>query len=143
MMALLLAACSSGTGTAGGAGGAPTDDRWAPTTTPYDPTCASGCEVIEQGDFGHIGELTLLVNPNVDDPVAQWGDCIDSFRLCIEKGTDARACSERSDCPESCRADYQDRIDGVNELEAQLEAFQAVFIDVGAPCLPPIDEEAR
>ena len=144
-IALLLAACSSGAETSGGSGsgGTPADERWAPTTVPHDPSCASGCEVIEQGDFGHIGELTLLVNPNVDDPVAQWGDCIQSFRGCIEQGTDARACSEQSDCPESCRADYEGRIDGVSELEAQLDAFRAVYIDEGAPCLPPTEEPAQ
>ena len=50
------------------------------------------------------------------------------------------ACSEQSICPESCRADFESRIGGLTELPAQIEAFEAVYIDDGAPCLPPADE---
>jgi len=120
----------------------PGDKRWAPTTVPYDPSCASGCEVIEEGDFGHIGKIMLLANPDVDDPVAQWGDCIQSFRVCIEAGGDARPCSEGSECPEDCRAQLEERIRNVTDLRTQLDAFKGVYLDEDAPCLPPLEEES-
>jgi hypothetical protein len=132
----LLLSCSSET-----AGEAGVDDtRWAPTTTAYDPTCASGCEVLQEGEFGHIGGITLSFDPKVDDAVAQWGDCIESFRLCIEGGGEVRGCSEGSVCPEDCRADLAARLPGAGELEAGLAAFEAVYLDEGAPCLPPLEE---
>lgn len=132
----LLVACSSET-----AGDVGFDDtRWAPTTTAYDPTCASGCEVLKEGEFGHIGGITLSFNPNVDDPVAQWGDCIESFRVCMEGGGDVRGCSEGSVCPEDCKAELAARLQGAGELEAELAVFKAVYLDEGAPCLPPVEE---
>jgi len=152
--AALLVGCSSSSsgsggsggsagvgGASGGVGGAALGE-WAPTTVAYDPSCASGCEVVEEGDYGHIGELRLLVNPDVDDPIAQWGDCIESFTVCIDNGMDARSCSEGSVCPDECRAEYEGRLVGLSGLEAELRAFQAVYVDEGAPCLPPINEGA-
>lgn len=136
--ASLLVGCSSDTSDA-----PPIEEtRWAPTTTPYDPECASGCEVIAEGEFGHVGSVTLAFNPNVDDPVAQWGDCIESFRACVDRGGDALACSESSECPEDCRATFAAQVEGVSELEAQVGVFKAVYLDEGAPCLPPLGEIA-
>jgi len=117
----------------------PGSSVWQPTTIPFDPTCAN-CETIASGDYGHSGDLTLSYDPDVDDAIAQWGDCLESFRRCLVGGGLALACSEQSICPESCRADFESRIGGLTELPAQIEAFEAVYIDDGAPCLPPADE---
>ena len=148
--AALLVGCSSGAGGSGGSGGSGAsggaagsagtamDVEWSPTRVPYDPSCASDCEVVEEGNYGHIGELQLLVNPDIDDPIAQWGDCIESFTVCIDNGMDAQSCSEGSVCPEECRVEYEERLVGLSDLEAQLLAFQAVYIDEGARCVPPI-----
>lgn len=134
---------AGGSRATGGAGGDPPfSDVWEPTTVPYDPSCSSGCVVVEEGNFGHFGELEVLADLDVDDPIAQWGDCIESFTSCIDSGMDPQTCSEGSVCPEDCRADYEERIVGLSDLRAQLLQFQAVYVDVGAPCLPIVEESA-
>lgn len=116
------------------------ETRWAPTSTPYDPDCVSGCQVLEEGEFGHLGAVSLSLNPDVDDPVAQWGDCIESFRDCVAGGGKVGSCSESSLCPEDCKADVAARLVGETEIGAQLAAFKAVYLDEAAPCLPPVGE---
>ena len=116
------------------------ETRWAPTTTAYDPECASGCQVLEEGEFGHVGAVSLSFNPDVDDPVAQWGDCIESFRVCVGGGGEVGSCSEDSVCPEDCKADFEARLGSASEIGGQLAAFKAVYLDEGAPCLPPVEE---
>ena len=95
------------------------NDIWAPTTVPYDPECKTGCEPLAMGDYGHLGELEISYNPDVDDPIAQWADCLESFQACLFDGRDALECSQQSSCPAACRVDYESRIVGVTDVEAQ------------------------
>jgi hypothetical protein len=111
---------------------------WRETTVAYDPACTD-CETLVSGEYGHVGEIRVAVDADTDDPIAQWGDCLQSFRDCVVGGDAADTCSQRSACPESCRADFEGRIVGVTDLRAQISAFEAVYVNVGAPCLPPVD----
>ena len=99
-----------------------------------------GAEVIAAEEFGHAGDLTLAYNPDVDDSIAKWGDCLESFKACITGGGAARACSEQSSCPETCRTEYESSLGAASGLEEELEAFEAVYIVAGAPCRPSGDE---
>jgi hypothetical protein len=132
-----VVACSSG-----GNDQKPDEQLWGPTTTPFDPECVSGCEVIASEDFGHAGSVTVSFNPEVDDPIAKWGDCLESFKACITDGGAALACSEQSACPETCRDDFEAQIDGVSDLAEQLAAFEATYINGDAPCRPTGGEVA-
>lgn len=115
--------------------------EWAETTVPYDPTCATDCEVVGMISPGHRGAvMPLAVNPNVDDPIAQWADCIDTFTQCMEATPDPLACMAGGSCPDACRSAYAAEVSTVPGLEGQLRVFQEMFLDDEAFCRPP--EEA-
>lgn len=119
----------------------PGDTVWKPTTAAYDPDCETGCETLRSGEGPHGGEVRVSFNPAVDDPIAQWGDCLESFRSCVAVGGGAVACSQQSECPESCKQNFQGRASVLSDLGEQLDAFEAVYISENAPCLPPTSDE--
>ena len=114
------------------------ENPWEETTVPYDPDCASGCIELANDHYGHIGDVEWMVNPDVDDPIAQWGDCLQSFVDCMDGGGEPMACSQSSECPEACQREFSRRVEGVEDEEAQLDVFEAVYILDEAPCLPPL-----
>jgi hypothetical protein len=131
---LLTAACSGATpGDAADTGAA----EWTPTTVPYDPAC-TGCQEVGRAAMGHHGEqvISLLVDPAVDDPVAQWGDCVEAVLTCLEGGGGMRACAGSEACPAGCRQRFDDETAGVLDEVALKEAFEGVYITRGAPCRP-------
>ena len=111
--------------------------EWAETTIPYDPTCATDCEVVGMIAPGHRGSvMPLAVNPNVDDPIAQWAGCIDTFTQCMEADRDPLACMAGGNCPDACRSAYEEEASKTPDLEGQLRIFQEMFLDDEAFCRP-------
>lgn len=111
-------------------------DVWAPTTHPYDPAC-EGCQQVGVVAMGHLGgAVTLRFDPLVDDPVAQWGDCVESLLVCLEGGGDPLSCGDSADCPAACKAAFQAQVTGISDVEGQVGALEAVYIVPGAPCRP-------
>ena len=91
------------------------------------------------GTAAHTGvELEVVYNPAIDDPLAQWGDCMDSVLGCLKSGDDfdLPGCTAQSICPESCRSEYARRVEGVADKTTLVRTFQALFITKGAPCMP-------
>lgn len=114
------------------------DDPWAPTSVPYDPTCARDCLEVGEYSAGHhvVGGLVLRYNPAVDDPIAQWGDCLESMLVCLEGGSEARACMDEAACPTACKRLVEGHAGGATDKSDIVAAFERVFIDEGAPCRP-------
>jgi hypothetical protein len=117
-------------------------DVWQPTTVPFDPDCPN-CEVLETSDtLPHLGvQITFLYDPAVDDPIAQWGDCLQSMLECLQGGSGMSACAASATCPSECKTLYATRAPaGADELTL-LEVFNGVYVNCGAPCRP-IEEVA-
>lgn len=82
------------------------DGPWAATTTAYDPACTD-CDVLGDGYDNHLGDVRVLVDPAVDDAIAQWARCTFAVTACVD--TEARAgralssCLTVDACPEACR----------------------------------------
>jgi hypothetical protein len=117
----------------GSAGSSP----WAPATTSYDPACESGC--VEKGVASGCHEpiSDLLVDPKVDDAIAQWGDCLQSMADCIEeKRKVVPQCVSESACPESCRSEFASRAGGETDSWKLLGILEGVFVVDGAMCRP-------
>ncbi|MCC6622531.1 MAG: hypothetical protein IT385_14800 [Deltaproteobacteria bacterium] len=114
------------------------DVLWSPATVEHDPTCATGCVEVGRVPAGHHAtqDFVFRVNPDVDDAVAQYGDCVESVLACLEAGTDLRTCAARGDCPTSCKRDFAARARGLTDLVEIRTAFEAVFILRDAPCRP-------
>ena len=114
-------------------------DVWRPTTVPWDPECRSGCvEVARTVPLAHSGaELRFRMNPAVDDPIAQWGDCLESVLSCLERdGGRLAPCIDDAACPAECKAVFRTRAAGAADEDARADAFEAVFVDRAAPCRP-------
>jgi hypothetical protein len=106
-------------------------------TRPYDPTCAEGCEELLTGSDPHAGGLRVMLDPLVDDPVAQWGDCVGEVVACLSEGGEPRPCVAGAGlCPSSCVALYDREAGAFADRDELLDAFERVFIDEGAPCAP-------
>lgn len=126
---------------------------WAEPTVPYEAeSCAEegACETIDLAAAGHgaHGEEsgTLFVyNPNIDDEIAQWGDCIDQIFVCIQTGMEAegadgaetvRGCVAAADqCPGECREHFAGRAGGL-DIEAMEALFFETFVDERGYCVP-------
>lgn len=122
------------------------DHVWKETTVTYDPTCSDGCvELLNRRAGAHGGGGKLSVDPNVNDPIAQWGDCVGSIMSCYEsRVTDEsfnakreaamHACVLESACPAECRDHYRASVeDNMARVNATLES---VFLGERAACLP-------
>jgi hypothetical protein len=114
-------------------------DVWRPTTVPWDPECRTGCVAIARtAPLAHAdAELLLRVNPAVDDPIAQWGDCLESILACLERdGGRLAPCVDEAACPAECKALFRTQAAGATDEEARADAFEAVFVHRTAPCRP-------
>jgi hypothetical protein len=121
----------------------PDASPWRQTTTPYDPACSTGCKEIKHVRDHHGADLHMRVNPNVDDAIAQWGDCLQSFTDCVGKDTTAIAqCVARSACPAPCRAAFASQAAGEGDPRRLLDIFESVFVRDGAMCRPAAPRRA-
>ena len=120
---------------------------WDQTSTPYDPTCETDCI-----DAGHLvggahgaPSAELKYNPAVDDPIAQWGDCVQSIFVCLSDNGDpaaspkskaimARSCVAASTCPVPCLERFARKASG--SPKAVEQALLDIFIGDNAWCLP-------
>lgn len=132
----------------------PPDDLWAEATYEPDPDCEAGspeCPVfIEPFPIGHGGSgsetgLTMMAvtYPRLDDPIAQWGQCMDTVLTCVRPASgetaDARAaqlrsCVAQSACPPACRERYAARAG--TDLETAHGQFLEIFVEEDAWCAP-------
>ncbi|MFY0638458.1 hypothetical protein [Maricaulis maris] len=131
----------------------PPADLWADGSYVADPDCVAGsseCPVfLESRPVGHgntsEGDLALTAvhYPGLDDPIAQWGRCMDSVLTCLapasqgtpdEKANALRACVAEAECPQACRDRFADRAD--DTLEGATAEFDAIFVAEEAWCAP-------
>lgn len=124
----------------------PEIDAWEDATVPFDSDCEDDC--ISLGTVGQShgsAPVELLYNPAVDDPIAQWGDCLENIFVCMkpdenidatpdEKAAIINSCVASSICPVQCN-DKFDAISG-SSIDRVLQAFDDVFIGPTAWCLP-------
>ncbi len=137
-IALLMTAC--GGGGSGGTGGDASNkpSPWQATTKAFDPDCSDCPVVIEYSaqESAHGSSIQIKYDPTVDDEVAQWGNCVIQVLQCIENSSDLRPCIAIPECPASCQTAYQEAGGDSADLASQFDAFEAVFTDDDAPCLP-------
>ncbi len=119
---------------------------WSKTTVPFDPTCSENCTTAgEIGGLHGSASVEFRQNAAVDDPIAQWGDCLQTVFVCLaenvgapasaeQKATVARTCVNASSCPAPCKDRYAKKAAG--SATAAEQAFDEVFIGEGAWCLP-------
>lgn len=122
------------------------DHVWKKTTIDYDPECSDNCiELLERPAGAHGGSVRLVVNPEIDDPVAQWGDCVGSIMACYENGIDSdstplhrdetmHTCILESACPAECRNHYS--LDVNDDMMRVNAALESTFLGERASCLP-------
>lgn len=135
LVLLALGAAMACSGSGDDAGGGSGGSVWAPTTVPFDPSC-KGCKEIGTTALPHMGEVALLRDERVDDPLAQWGKCVNGILDCIEKSKDESTCVAESTCPRACKSDYRAHLDklGRSDFDARWNALKAVFVSPVSRC---------
>lgn len=103
-----------------------------PVCTPDDD-----CVVVARVSPGHRGErIDVLINPNLDDPIANWSRCLDAFMVCIGDGGAPDACLADAPCDDSCKTDALAALTGVVDVEAGLDVFEGFYVRPDAACYP-------
>ncbi|MEE2525720.1 hypothetical protein V0U79_05025 [Hyphobacterium sp. HN65] len=134
---------------------APPDDLWAEGSYTADPECdpsTPDCEVLlapvpaGHGSDGTGPAISLVAYPELDDPIAQWGLCMDTVFTCLgppddanatERATRLRACVAQAECPQACLDRYAGQAGG--DLDAAVDAFERIFVAEDAWCTPQQD----
>lgn len=113
---------------------------WKSATVAYDPECREGCEELGSVSLTHLGNVTVYVQPKVDDAIAQWGDCLDSVTQCVENRDLTRdnivTCVGVSICPSECKTVFSKKTQNTTQVDEIFDAFEQVFINDNAVCLP-------
>lgn len=110
---------------------------WKPTTVPRDPTCATGCVEYGPINMTHGGPMKFYVQPDVDDALAQWADCVESMQACLKRTDFAvSACMAEALCPRPCKDRYASIARAETDTDTLLDVFQEVFLDRDAVCAP-------
>jgi len=118
---------------------------WQPTTVEYTADCGADCVEVEPNKAGETGRghgsaVEFQYNPKVDDAVAQWSDCIADVIACIDSDKALPNCVDTARCPTPCKTRFTEAATGAADTEAQLDAFEAVFIDESADCRPSSED---
>ncbi len=83
-----------------------------------------------------LAGLLLEVDPDPDPKVVAWAGCLDRVKNCVDGGGKVRACTTAEACGPSCLAALDRALAGADDLEAELDAFESVFVTPGAVCRP-------
>lgn len=83
-----------------------------------------------------LASAMLEVNPDPDPEVIAWARCLDAVTACLDRGGELKTCASPAVCRPECVAELDRRLDVQADQEAQLDAFEAVFIAPGATCRP-------
>lgn len=124
-------------------------DVWADAAVPYAPECPpAGCKTLRVTGLTHGGgpddsaaaaPPRIVYNPNIDDAVAQWGDCLQSILTCVRAEAPGEAasvdnCVDAAACPQACKERYQSASGG--DFERAQAALFSVFVETDAVCRP-------
>lgn len=132
-------------------------DVWEEATVPYtEDACEEegNCELHVRalgGHGSHTGEglFEFYYDPDIDDPIAQWGDCLDSVFTCINVAMEAGAetgdepdrvalingCVAEAACPGECKDRFTSRARG-RDFEGLEALFFEMFVDERGYCVP-------
>ncbi len=136
-------ASSGATSTAGSSSGG-VSVGWKPTTVPWTPDC-QGCSTVYEAETTPGGnKLRIQSNSQVDDPVAQWAECVDEALACVRAGGGAPALvgcvASAGKCPQACRDMYAAQVAPVVGQPAEEQrVYQALFVARGGACRPTRD----
>ncbi|MDX8405742.1 MAG: hypothetical protein R8K50_06265 [Mariprofundus sp.] len=118
---------------------------WKSTTVPYDSKCEGDCQknIQELADIetAHLRGVKIVVRPDVNDAIAQLGDCLDSIMECVDVKDDPSktvVCVEESICPIECKIAYASTFNEGMTPEQQLDGVKKIFLADGGVCTPRV-----
>ena len=116
---------------------------WQATTVPYGSECVGEClkniEPIAEIETAHLRGIKITVRPDINDAIAQLGDCLDTIMDCVDEKGDAKLtapCVAQSQCPASCKEAYAKRFNSSMPAKVQLDGIETIFLTEHAVCAP-------
>ncbi|MDX8390512.1 MAG: hypothetical protein R8M38_08485 [Mariprofundaceae bacterium] len=116
---------------------------WQPTTVPYDSECVGEClkniEKLADIETSHLRGVKIVVRPDINDAIAQLGDCLDTIISCVDdKGDTAltTVCVAQSQCPKRCKDAYAKQFNAGMSGIQQMDGIETIFLDDRAICAP-------
>jgi len=95
-----------------------------------------GCGKPQPPGHGDLPAMVLERDPDPDPAVLAWAGCIQKVTGCLQSGGEIRACTTIEACGERCVGALGQALGGAVGREAELDAFERVFIRPGAICRP-------
>ena len=89
-----------------------------------------------QSDHMSLPGEVFRVNPDPDPEVMAWAGCLDAVTQCLEGGGTVRICTTAASCGPRCVTALEQALEGASGQEAELDAFETVFVAPGAVCRP-------
>ncbi len=89
-----------------------------------------------QPDHMSLPGEVFQVNPDPDPEVMSWAGCLDAVTQCLEGGGTVRTCTTEASCRPQCVAALERALEGASGREAELDAFESVFVVPDAVCRP-------
>ena len=118
---------------------------WKAATVTYDSKCEGEClnrlQTVAVLNTPHLKGVKILWRPDIDDAIAQVGDCLDSIMACMDEvGGDpshtAECVTKAKKCPEQCKKAYADQFNASMTAERQMEGVEAIFLADDGVCAP-------
>jgi len=116
---------------------------WQPTTVPYDSKCEGEClkniQPIADIENAHLRGVKIVMRPDINDAIAQLGDCLDTIMDCVDEKADTNqtaSCVAQSQCPAVCKEAYAKQFNASMPDKAQLEGLETIFLSDQALCAP-------
>ena len=78
--------------------------------------------------------IVFEVDPDPDPRIVAWAGCLDTVTSCMEGGGTVRTCTTAEACGAHCVAALDRALDGAAGIEAELDAFESVFVTPGGLC---------
>jgi hypothetical protein len=78
----------------------------------------------------------LKIDRNPDPEVLAWAGCLETVTQCLEAGGQVKACTTAKACGADCVSALDRALVGATGRDAELDAFETVFIAQGAACRP-------
>ncbi|MDF0603746.1 hypothetical protein P1J78_23785 [Psychromarinibacter sp. C21-152] len=115
------------------------DEIWAEATKPYQSECnREDCIEVVAPKPGHGGGQTLqmVYDPDVDDAIAQWGDCLDEVLVCRRETGKTLSCVQEAACPAACINQFETAAANLADERERAQLFLVEFVEDGGFCVP-------
>ena len=113
-----------------------------PTVMAFAVMLLAACGQPEPKGHGDLPAIMLERDPSPDPALVAWASCLQTVTACLDGGGEIRRCTTAEACGAQCVSALDGALNGAVGREAELDAFERVFVNPGAVCRPAAGKPA-